>query len=121
MQGLVDSRAMVDSRAVVWVWEACREAACKEAACREAACREAACREAAKLVNITNIMVACKVEACKVEACKVEACRYVPVFLRIPDRNNASHVLASFNCTMPCSYLASNVFLIECSLNLHAM
>ena len=102
---------MVDSRAVVWVWEACREAACKEAACREAACREAACREAAKLVNITNIMV----------ACKVEACRYVPVFLRIPDRNNASHVLASFNCTMPCSYLASNVFLIECSLNLHAM
>ena len=97
---------MVDSRAVVWVWEACREAACKEAACREAA----------KLVNITNIMV-----ACKVEACKVEACRYVPVFLRIPDRNNASHVLASFNCTMPCSYLASNVFLIECSLNLHAM
>ena len=102
---------MVDSRAVVWVWEACMEAVCKEAACREAA----------KLVNITNIMVACKVEACKVEACKVEACRYVPVFLRIPDRNNASHVLASFNCTMPCSYLASNVFLIECSLNLHAM
>ena len=116
MQGLVDSRAMVDSRAVVWVWEACREAACKEAACREAACREAACREAVKWVSITNIMV-----ACKVEACRVEACRYASVFLYLPDGNNALHVLASCSCTMPCSCLASDMFSVECLPNLHAM
>ena len=65
-------------------------------------------REAAKWVNITNIMEACKVVACKVEACKVEACRYVSVFLCIPDRNSALHVLAICSCTMPCLSLSAH-------------
>jgi len=125
LQGLVVSKGMVDSRAVAWVWEACREVACREVACREVACREvacreAACREAAKWVSIT-IMVACKVEACKVVACKVEACRLVPVFLYIPDGSTAMHVLASCSCTMPCSCWASDMVSVKCLPTLHAM